>query len=296
MKKLLLSLTFIVLVFIVTGCGSTNNGNKNPAGVSSLSSSTIQRQPIGDDPIELAMDYCASYGYNLVMRFDEQEKTNKQYCQFPNNYACEVLSFKNGFCNTSSTNRIYLDTTNNLVQNVRECEITEDPVCSTNGITYVNACIATLQNALISHQGACTIDEQKIVISEIVDLNPPPSKPTSKSSSKPTSKSSGKPTSKSSGKIEEEKATATLPTGRAAWTQILLDMNNKHLTGSAAPRLEECVYGSTKVYFYMQSCPFCFSTLYDFDSEIICHPHNDIDNSCPSYFNLNKRGAYCKQI
>lgn len=251
------------------------------AGCSNATDTVVQQpeqtpvvvtKPPGTDTIDYAIDACESRGFEAVLRYDANTKNTSTYCDFGNGYACEAVAYITGSCTANSTNRIYLAMTDGVPDNIRTCTNEETPVCANNGITYTNSCIASLQQVDIAHVGVCTEAEQEAAF---------PSTPTGGNTGGAGSSSgSGSNTGGSSG------------SQNGAWVLYLSAIANK----SANPTQEVCTYGSTKVYYTVESCPDCFSTLYNASGQVICHPHNDIANECPSYFNKDSRGANCKRI
>ncbi|OIO19494.1 MAG: hypothetical protein AUJ37_02650 [Candidatus Magasanikbacteria bacterium CG1_02_41_34] len=278
MKKLFLVCTMIVLVG--AGCGSSNSGDTTSTSTDSATSThDVVKKPEGVEPIDYAIEACQNNGYDIIFKYDNDTKTSYTYCQFQSGYACEAVSYITGTCTTTSTNRMYLVTTDGVPQNIRTCTSEEKPVCGKDGITYVNSCIAGLQRVDINHVGVCTEAEQQAAAGKA-------------DNAAGSSSSSG-----SSSSVSNSIGTATAPTNaNTAWLKHLNAIASGKNSGASSPIKEECVYGTNRVYYMVESCPNCFSTLYNTNGDVICHPHNDIANECPSYFNKDNRSTNCKRI
>lgn len=244
----------------------------------------VVKEPPEHNIVEYAIQSCEQRGYTAVLTYDEPSKSTVPYCQFQDGYACNTLSFLQGTCTTTSTNRIFLKKTDGLAENLRTCTDDEMPVCTKDGITYVNSCIAMLQQATVLHKGVCT---EADIASALASAEP-----TTPGTSGSGTSGSGTP----GGNTSPGGSSSSLPSGIPVWTTYLTSISETKANTTSAPRAESCTYGSTRVYYLVESCPHCFSTLYDNAGKVICHPHNDIANECPSYFNKDKRGVNCKQI
>lgn len=268
-----------MLILVGAGCSGSNSNTTSTSTDSATSTHDVVKKPEGVEPIDYAIEACENNGYDIIFKFDNETKTSNTYCQFSSGYACEAISYITGTCTTTSTNRMYLVTTDGVPQNIRTCTNDEQPICGKDGITYVNSCIAGLQRVAVSHPGVCTEAEQQAA-----------AEATAQSSG--NTSSSGSTNNTSQGTIG-----TTAPTNvNTAWLKHLSAIAAGSNTGSKGPTKEECVYGTNKVYYMVESCPNCFSTLYNTTGDVICHPHNDIANECPSYFNKDSRSANCKRL
>jgi len=263
-----------VLFFIGAGC-STAPKEQDPDTTSTTPTTVVVKKPANVDTIDYAIAACESRGYVAVLTYDSGTKHTNTLCKFHDAYACDALQFLMGQCTTTSTNRIYLVATNGIPKNLRTCTEDETPVCGNDGVTYVNSCIAALQQATILHTGVCTEKE-------IVAASPPPSAVTTPITT-PRGGSSGTNPS-------------APPTGTPVWTTYLFSITGNRTTGPGAPIKEACTYDETRVFYMEEGCPDCFSTLYANTGTVLCYPHNDIQNECPSYFDKDTRSAHCKKI
>lgn len=272
----------IAIALLLVGAGCSNTAPQQVTQQPTDTEQVIVRKPEGAGTIDFAITACENYGYSAVLRYNETTKETSTYCEFGNGYACEAIGFITGNCTTTSTNRIYLPATDGVPNNIRTCTTEETPVCSADGITYVNSCIASLQYAEIRHDGVCTDEEIESAVAS-------GSSSSSGSSSQSGSRGSGS-SSTGSGSAGSGSSANT------SWLSYLSAIAAGPNTGSGAPTKEICTYGSTTVYYMVEKCPNCFSTLYNTAGSVICHPHNDIANECPSYFNKDHRGGNCRPI
>lgn len=279
----LIFLSVCTILLLGAGCKnptSTDTSTSTDIGLPSV----VVKEPADHNIVEYAIESCEQRGHTSVLKYDTTSKQTIPYCQFQDGYACNTLSFLQGTCTTTSTNRIFLKKTDGLAENLRTCTDDEVPVCATGGITYVNSCIAMLQQAEVLHPGVCTDAEISSALASSGNVAPN----TSGSGTSGSGTSGGHSTSGGT--------TATTQTGIPVWTTYLTSISESKANDASAPRAESCTYGSTRVFYLVESCPHCFSTLYDNAGKVICHPHNDIAHECPSYFDKDKRGANCKKI
>ncbi|PIR75266.1 MAG: hypothetical protein CO030_00220 [Candidatus Magasanikbacteria bacterium CG_4_9_14_0_2_um_filter_42_11] len=278
MKKLLILSTMLVILGV--GCGNATSDTTTSTDTSSTTHDVIKK-PGGVEPLDYAIEACQNNGYEIILRYNADTKNTETFCQFTGGYACEAISYITGTCTTTSTNRAYLVTTDGMQQNIRTCGSEEVPVCGVDSITYVNSCIAGLQRVQVKHTGVCTKEEQEAAAG------------TTNAGGTTSAGSSGSSASQGSSGT----GTATAPTNvNTAWLGHLSAIAAGKNSGSKGPVKEECVYDTTRVYYMVESCPNCFSTLYNTNGDVICHPHNDIANECPSYFNKDSRSGNCKRI
>jgi len=101
--------------------------------------------------------------------------------------------------------------------------------------------------------------------------------------------------SKNAGTSTGDSGTSAPPSGIPTWTTYLTSIiDNK--TNTTATVQEMCTYGTTRVFYLEENCPHCFSTLYNNDGEVLCHPHNDIAGECPDFFDRDRRGRNCTPL
>lgn len=277
----------LVMLVVVLFLGGAGCGNTVPTAPPEEAPQTVVKQPDGASTIDYAISVCEDRGYTAVLKYDETTKQTKTYCDFNTGYACEAIAFLTGACTSTTTNRLYLPSTDGLPDNLRTCSNDEIPVCGKNGITYSHSCIAALQRVDILHTGVCTPEEQEAAAAIATTQAQTGSSSGSGSGSTGTS---GGSTGSSSG------SGSTNTSGNVAWLSHVSAIAGKNLSGGSAPTIESCTYGKTTVYYSVEHCPDCFSTLYSSTGKVICHPHNDIAGECPSYFNKDNRAGNCIKI
>jgi putative hemolysin len=273
-------LFFLLIPLLLIGAGCGGNAQEQTTNTNAdVAQKIVVKKPAGAGTIDYAITACESRGYAAVLKYNKETKETDIFCQFGDGYACDALNYLMGACTTTSTNRIYIAATDGVPDNLRTCTDDEEPVCGKDSVTYVNSCIAALQNAVITHKGVCTEEEIKLAVESTPSTNDPSDSPSNTGSSGST-----------------DSAVASPPTGTPIWTTHLLSIAGSHINGPGAPVTKECTYGSTRVFYLVENCPECFSTLYSNDGKVICHPHNDIKNECPSYFDKNNNGTNCKKV
>ena len=260
-----------MVLLVGAGCNGSNSGNTATSTDSATSTHDVVKKPGGVEPLDYAIEACEHSGYDVILKYDNETKTTDTYCQFNSGYACEAVSYITGTCTTTSTNRMYLVTTNGMPQNIRTCSNEEQPVCGKDGITYMNSCIAGLQQIAIQHQGVCSIEEQQ-----------------ASSGSDSTNKTGGT----TGGSTQ---TTGSSKSDIPSWWGYIPSIIG--YSGRQTATKEICTYeGNAIVYFVEDNCPECFSTLYNKSGSVLCHPSNDIANSCPNFFKKDSRSAYCKKM
>lgn len=270
-------LTTMVLLFVGAGCSADDQASTKEA-TPTTSEKVVVKKPAGTDSIDYAIESCESHGYEAVLKYNKDTKSTDTFCEFGNGYACNALAYLMGACNTTSSNRIYIATEDGEPDNLRTCSEKEEPVCSKDGITYVNSCIAALQSAEISHIGVCTEEDIRLATKNT----------SSKNNTNTSSGSSGHNTS-----VEKNQSP---PTGTPSWTTYLVSIAGNKATGTEAPIIQACTYGSVRVFYMVENCPNCFSTLYSNEGTVLCHPHNNLRGECPDYFDINSAAKNCRGI
>ncbi|GEM_PF-903412 len=297
---------FITATILLIGAGCSGGTNSNNNGGSTSTPGTVIKKPTVVTVEEQAYEQCLVKGYSVGIQ--EENGINVSYCVFANGTACPLLLFGNGSCSISSGAVVYDSDAAEELQQIRACDETSPSVCGENYKTYVNRCIAELQQVAVLHEGDCTPEE-------IASLSPqaepqtvlPAKKQSTKSSSKSGSGSSGSSGGSSSGgqtdtptptpqPLPPSSEIPNTPAAQAEWLSMLIDITLSG--GPTNPRsfIEQCTFGKTVVYYYQQGSDTSFSTLYNKEGEVLCFPNNDVNNSCPSYFDKSTRSGNCTQI
>jgi len=262
MRKIILLTLLLLGPICLVGCGSNETTTESNSGTTVVTQPPVVKQLPASKNQNPAYDYCEARDYELIIRFDKASQGSKAYCRFPDTTECYTLDFMQGNCGPGQGSELYNPSADyNKYEN---CSQTYEPVCTKNGITFTNQCIAQKQKAVVIHTGPCLKEETSTDYSE--------------TSKKTTS--------------EESSSEISLPD----WLPILSDLITSEPVSDPPAFVEKCIYGSNIVYYQSSGCTDCYSTLYNTEGEVICFPNNDTTGSCPSYFDQNDRGYYCDKI
>jgi len=275
MKKILLPAFFAVL-FVLVGAGCAS---PSPSATTQTSTATREQQ---------AYVYCTSKGYTPKIRFDSEVNRNRLFCMFENGRECDAIQYLDKKCDPKKI-EVEEDINSSLTPpELRfNCEPKAKPVCTTEGKTYTNRCIAEAQGQKVRYEGVCTEKDEPFV------LETPPEevkKPGSSSNSgSSVQRSASWPATPSRTVSDSEKATPQpVPNGTPSsadastppeWVPNLISL----LSSSASPykmTLSECKSGGTTYYYQKEDCPSCFRILYKSTGESACYPGLD-DSQCP---------------
>ena len=261
MRKKIAQSIYILGILLLAGAGCSSGTAKDTEQTQPPTSTKpiVRKQPV-TDPTETALDFCESQGYNIIFTFDEVTKTNDMFCAFTANTGCEALDYYRGACLPSTSVAIGVGLEG--LENIRTCDRTELPVCGEDGNTYINQCIANLQQIRIIHTGACTGEDKK------TEGFIPTTLPGSTDET---------PIVKKTAYTQE----STL------WLNTLANL----LIQKKGSKIEKCTFGGDVLYYQEEGCPTCFSTLYNATGSIICFPDNDLAGSCPIHFNKDVRSS-----
>lgn len=273
---------FLLIMGVFLGIGCTNT--ETPTTPDESTTPTTSAHATITDPesidmvlLQRAYIYCQENNETPILRFDDNSAQTKLYCALPDGRYCDALAFYEGTC-PSDTQKLAQANGDPLFEE-EVCTLDVSPVCGTDGFTYVNRCIAKLQQINVAHDGQCGASEQHI----------------SEDASTPNN-SSNKPTTGSSQETNLPPTSAAIaPSGNPVWIDILIDLSNQEFT-KPYTTIESCTYSGEKLYLKTGSCPECFSILYNKNGQAMCYPGHDIHNACPDYFKLGTRGNACKVI
>lgn len=301
MKVRSLFLGVVTLLLIGAGCGAANSGTQTGG----TGTTDVKKKPTTVSLEEQAYDACVDAGYKIGVQTDESG-ASISYCVFGGGTACPLLLFGDGTCTATSGAGAFDGSVGEALQQVRSCDETSPSVCGVNKKTYVNACIAELQQVDIAHEGDCTPEE----IASLVPSLPPQTvtannKKPGKTSSSSGSTTSGKtPTGSSSDTEKTANTTQPLPPSEqlpntpgthAEWLSMLIDLTLAEPVHTPRAFIEYCAYGKNTVYYFEQGGTPTFSALYNTAGTVVCFPHNDVNKSCPTYFNKDSRSGSCTQ-
>lgn len=235
----------------------------------------IKKQPEGQiSAFEQALNYCERQGNRIIFEYDNEQQDNIAYCVFSNSTGCEVADYYTGRC-TRGADAVPVDVPDMQdVLSIRECTTEEVPVCGVDGNTYLNSCIAQLQGIRVSHDGACALPPGDVVAVTVEEEQ------------KIAKLNTSIKQSKTQPQVDDN--------GIPSWLNIVMGITGQ--TSGVSAQLERCSVESKTTYYFVEDCPNCFSTLYKPSGEVICHPHNDMNNACPDTFDINKRGTYCSEV
>jgi len=282
-KKVLLGAACLFMVIAGTGCGE----DEPPPEIPELTKGIVITQPTDTDIFNTALDACESGGHEGLMHYDKETQETTIYCAFTETTGCGVLAYHAGACGPG--NAVALPARASLGANIRTCDTSEKPVCGEDNNTYVNECIAALQQIVVKKDGVCDPADNPVLIKDIETVK----KQIASSGGSSSSGNSGSTGSRSSGGSSSSGNSGgsdSLGGGvnPDRWVPFLVTIMASPNTRGGA-RIEKCRLGSRTIYYQQDSCPECFSTLYDRGGNVMCYPHNDITNTCPSSFDKNNR-------
>ncbi len=272
MKKLFLLTAIFLLTLLVNGCSSSSPNQKL------VTSTTEKTNGVTNTTLTVSStDFCKNHGYEIIIRFDKDTQGSKIFCRFPDKKECVANDFQKGIC-TPEKGAVYYVLKSTPVYN---CQKADPPVCGTDGKNYVNHCGADLANIPISHLGSCgTIISFSENTTDFID---------NKIGPLPVITSSSTPIEKSENIV---KITSTLPD----WLKTAGDIIKSQSKSSPSAYIKKCNSGAGTLYYQVDSCPNCFSTLYQENGEVICYPNHDLTHNCPVNFNINNSKNDCTTV
>lgn len=279
MKKLFL-LSFILLLAGI-GCSSdTPSNEQNNNSTETTTTTSPFPTPTIDNPnnidlalIQRAYIYCQNQENAPILRFHLESAQTKLFCALSDGRYCDALDFYKGMC-PNETEKLANAGGEEFFTD-EACTLDVLPICGTDGFSYVNKCIAKLQQIGVAYDGQCK--------AEIIP-------PTESSSANNPTNTATKPTAPKT----PPSATIT-PSGEPAWINTLKGLASKEYT-KTFNTIESCTANGEKVYLKSGSCPECFSILYNQNGNVMCYPDNDLQNKCPANFTKNSKRPSCKVI
>ena len=260
MKKTAVLLFIFSILFLGAGCSS----DKNETATSTVKT-VINKKPNSAEIKNPINDFCKNNGYELIIRFDKKSQSSKAYCRFKNGTECEALAYYQKKCTPGKDADIYINKNFDKDDNLSICTNVYEPVCGADGINYTNNCLAQIQGIKIVHEGVCTEKEITIIEQD----------------------------------IQNEKQTdsasdySTPIDVQSDWLSILKDLVLTAPASDPSPYIEKCNIGGNTYFYYSDGCSTCFDAVYGAGGQIICYPHNNLDNSCPAKFDRSTRQNFC---
>ncbi len=287
MKRFVFLFTIFIsiIIFIGAGCSNKNNPENTPKDLPK-ENTEIKATDTDLALAQRAYIYCNGEGQRTSLRFDINSNKIKLFCIIDERYICEAVKFLYNECPTEDTP----DSSKELVFAEEDCNLDVRPVCGDDGYTYVNKCIAKLQQTEVLYEGKCNGEDvkeneeaQKTLDDEKKD-NTPESKPSANTGTSPKKNNTNVTPSKE-----------PITTQDQSWIDVLIDLS-EHESTKKFTTIEECTISGEKTYLKASECPTCFSVLYDTAGSVMCYPGNDLRDRCPVDLNINRRASSCRVI
>ena len=249
-----------MLIFGLVACSGKKEKKAEVASQRTTTTTpTIIKKPVIRDSRTDSYDFCENHGNEVIVRFDEGTETSKVYCRFPDTTECEADTFMHGTCYAGNGSTTY--ETKNHETEVIICSQSYDPVCGKNGITYSNACMASVNNIEIKYEGVCLETQTEENVAQ-----------------------------------EPVNTTAVITKEKPDWLDLIIDLSRTESVQSPRSYIDKCAYSSDILYYQFGGGNNSYSTLYNKDGQAICSPSNEINNDCPDYFKAGDRSRNCKRI
>ncbi|PIR04415.1 MAG: hypothetical protein COV59_01040 [Candidatus Magasanikbacteria bacterium CG11_big_fil_rev_8_21_14_0_20_39_34] len=301
MKRIFRSSWFLVLplffggMLLISGCGNQTETQPSPQKVSKQ---TVIKQPDQEQtPLQKALEYCSDQGYDISFVVDEKNQETHAFCIFDDNKACEVLAYQEGICTQDNgSGWLSEDDTLDGQRAYRYCDTTTKPVCGEDGKTYVSECIAQAEGIHVKQEGPCPSDENGAVVYLDPIYKRTPTKKISSGNTGSSGKISPSSPAPATANTESSKIEITdTPQKLDDWFQVLVSVSEYERKTDNTLFIEECVYNK-KYYYYKASSQNGFSVLYNDKGTALCFPNNNVNNSCPSFFDVLDRANICKKL
>jgi len=292
-RFLILPFFFVGIVFF-SGCVHQTD---TPDPVQPSTRQEVLKRPDQEQtPLQMALENCSNQGYEISFVVDEKEQETHAYCIFEDNKACEALAFQQGLC-TPENGSGWLSQTDPLngQRAFRYCDTTTKTVCGEDGRTYVSECIAQAEEVHVKQEGPCPSDEDGAVVFIEPIYKRTPTKKLSVSVSPGKTSTPPSPPSKI-GSPESSKIEITNnPQKLDDWFQVLISISEYERKTDKTLFIEECL-NNKKYYYYEASQQNAFSVLYNDKGSVLCFPNNNVNDFCPSFFDVSERANICKKL
>lgn len=278
MQKIFLSIAVLGLIVLAAGCGNDNKNLDDKTAESVVEEAqvqTVKRMPVSKDLADNSYDYCEARGHEVIIRYDEELEKSRVFCRFSDTTECDASDFMAGRCAPGSGAQAY--DAEKAEDELVVCTQNYDPVCGKNGLTYSNECMAKINKVELDYTGVCLETQQDVTKTVKVE---------GESTTKKSSKSSSKSTTQ-----EDEPENISME-----WLDLVTDMIQTEPIKSPRSYIDKCSYGGDVVFFQSDGCSDCYSILYSEFGEVLCYPSNDLNNSCPAYFDASNRYRNCTRF
>jgi len=275
MQKIFLSIAVLGLIVLASGCG---NENENPADkkaetlTQEVHVQTVKRMPVSQDLADNSYDYCEARGHEVVIRYDEELEQSRVYCRFSDTTECDASDFMAGRCAPGSGAQVH--EIKKAEDELIVCTQNYEPVCGTDGLTYANECIAKVNNVELNHPGICLETQQDVT--------------------KTTKVEGGTTAKKTNSKTTTETTESEII--NLEWLDLVISLIKNEPKKNPVAYIDKCVYGDEVIFYQSDGCSDCYSILYNEAGASICYPSNDLNASCPDYFNVSDRSRNCTRF
>ncbi|OGH68520.1 MAG: hypothetical protein A3J66_00350 [Candidatus Magasanikbacteria bacterium RIFCSPHIGHO2_02_FULL_47_14] len=254
-RTIFLTITSVVLLAGV-GCASKTE-------TSDTATSTVA----ASSPAQRAHALCLSTGNRPELRRVTDRLTPTLVCIFPDGTECPALGLLNDTCvPTAPTAEPSAEEGGPISDLPRFCEPVAEPVCGSDGRTYVNKCVAEQQRITVVKEGSCPSSD--VATDLPVNTSLGTSQPVPPSVTNPSSITSPTPQPIPSGQIPK-------------WLEVPIALLEEN-ANAVRPFIQECSIGGQRYYFQAEDCEQCLSVLYTADGQVACYPSHDITNQCPT--------------
>ncbi len=233
MKKIIIPLFLVSLVFIASGCGTQKVEIENEITPTTTTPTVIKQPTLTEDPVQ---EFCQKNNYEFIVRFDPETKSSGSFCRFPDMTECPAQKFFNGTCSPGQENNSQINPEE--VNIFAACDTTYEPVCGHDGLTYTNSCLAQIQGIIIAHDGVCTMARANTPQTHV-----------------------GGTTGDNNQDLPYSDLPPTVDTSVPNWMGVVKDFILSSPANTPRAFIEKCNYNDKIYYFQSDGCTDCFSIL-----------------------------------